>query len=77
MKEVLSHPFFTGIDFEKLQKREILPPYKPSEEQMTLKDKELFNAESLKEIRVEDETDDIPLEKKFLIEQNQMKFKDF
>ena len=44
---------------------------------MTLKDKELLNSEPLKEISVEDETDDIPMEKKYLIEQNQNKFVGF
>lgn len=44
---------------------------------MTLKDNELFSKDPLKEIRVEEETEDIPMEKKFLIEQNQAKFKDF
>jgi hypothetical protein len=37
---------------------------------MTLKDKELFSSDPLKMISVEDETDDIPMDKKFLIEQN-------
>jgi hypothetical protein len=37
---------------------------------MTLKDKELFSSDPLKKISVEDETDDIPMDKKFLIEQN-------
>jgi hypothetical protein len=31
----------------------------------------------MKDIRVEDESDDIPVDKKFLIEQHQTKFKDF
>ena len=26
---VRAHPFFKSIDFEKLEKREILPPFKP------------------------------------------------
>ncbi len=37
---------------------------------MTLKDKELFNSDPLKEIRAEDETDDIPLEKKVSLMSN-------
>lgn len=35
--EIMSHPFFKGMDFEKLVAREMEPPYKPKEEQLTLK----------------------------------------
>lgn len=27
--ELINHPFFKGIDFEKLQKKELQPPYTP------------------------------------------------
>ena len=30
--DVMGHPFFKGMDFEKLVSREIEPPYKPKEE---------------------------------------------
>lgn len=29
VKEVLAHPFFNGLDIEKLIRKEIEPPYKP------------------------------------------------
>ena len=41
VNEVVSHPFFSDIDFDKLQRKEIKPPYMPSPEQMTLKEAEL------------------------------------
>jgi len=28
-EEILKHPFFADIDFDKLQKREVVPPFKP------------------------------------------------
>ena len=28
-EEILDHPFFKGIDFDKLLRKEIEPPYKP------------------------------------------------
>ena len=45
---------------------------------MTLKDNEILeNDPSLKDIKDEDTQDDIPEDKKLLIEINQIKFKDF
>jgi serum/glucocorticoid-regulated kinase 2 len=41
VNEVVSHPFFSDIDFDKLQRKEIKPPYMPSAEQMTLKEAEI------------------------------------
>lgn len=29
ISEILAHPFFQGIDIEKLQRKELEPPYKP------------------------------------------------
>lgn len=35
--EIMIHPFFKGMDFEKLVNKEIEAPYRPKEEQFTLK----------------------------------------
>ena len=40
--DVVTHPFFEGLDFEKLVKKEIVPIYKPSVDLLTLKDEELL-----------------------------------
>ena len=29
MTEILEHPFFNGLNLEQLQKKELVPPYKP------------------------------------------------
>ena len=29
-KEILEHPFFAGMDIEKLLRREVVPPFKPN-----------------------------------------------
>jgi hypothetical protein len=29
MTEILAHPFFAGLNIEKLMKKELVPPYKP------------------------------------------------
>ncbi len=29
VKEILEHPFFEGLDIDKLLKKELVPPYKP------------------------------------------------
>jgi hypothetical protein len=34
--EVISHPYFHGIDFEKLKRREYKSPYVPKESVLTL-----------------------------------------
>jgi len=39
--DIISHPFFEGIEFDKLCKKEIEAPYKPAPEQLTLKDEEM------------------------------------
>jgi hypothetical protein len=39
--DVIAHPFFADVDFDLLQKKEYEVPYKPEEEQMTLKESEL------------------------------------
>ena len=45
---------------------------------MTLKDNEIHqNDQSLREIKADDEGDDIPMAKKLLIEEHQAKFNDF
>jgi len=31
VNEVISHPFFQTVDFDKLQNKSIVPPYKPQE----------------------------------------------
>jgi cytochrome c oxidase assembly protein Cox11 len=81
MNEIISHPWFADIDFEALLRKEIVPPYKPDQEQMTIKENEIiemkYDTTNLKDIKVEDETDEIPLEKRLLIHQNQGKFTDF
>lgn len=81
VNEILSHPFFADIDFEKLQRKEILPPYMPDAEQMTLKEAELKDIQTdhsqLKDIKTEDDQDDISAEKKLLISKNQLKFSNF
>ena len=77
-QEVVSHPFFKDVNFEKLTNKEIEPPYKPSLELMTSKEGEVSVGDpELKEIKTEDDQDDIPQDKKMLIEMNQKKFKDF
>lgn len=80
--EILAHPFFNEVDFEALQARTIDPPYKPDEEQMTLKESEFRSVDvkhcsELHDIKVEDEQDVIPAAKKKLIQQNQQRFDDF
>lgn len=78
VNEIIRHPFFAEVDFHKLEQKLIEPPYKPSAEQMTLKEEELLtNNVELKEIQDEDKIDDIPVDKKVLINLNQNKFKDF
>jgi len=81
MNEIISHPWFADIDFEALLRKEIVPPYKPDQEQMTIKENEIiemkYDTTNLKDIKVEDDTDEIPLEKRLLIHQNQGKFTDF
>ena len=71
MNEVISHPWFADVDFEVLQRREIEPPYKPDPEQMTLKETEIKEMEedksTLKDIKTEDEQDEISVDKKLLI----------
>jgi hypothetical protein len=42
VNEIINHPFFKDVDFDKLQKKLIEAPYKPSVEQMTLKDSEIM-----------------------------------
>lgn len=74
VNEIISHPWFSDIDFEALLRKEILPPYKPDPAQMTIKENEIIEMQtdktSLKDIKVEDATDEISAEKKILIQQN-------
>ena len=81
VNEVISHPWFADVDFEVLQRREIEPPYKPDPEQMTLKETEIKEMEedksTLKDIKTEDEQDEISVDKKLLIHQNKGKFENF
>jgi hypothetical protein len=71
VNEVIAHPFFNGIDFYQLQQKTCLVPYKPDQAQMTLKESELHSvqvdSDVLKDIKTEDDQDQIPIEKKFLI----------
>ncbi len=58
VKEILSHPFFQGIDFDALRKKELEAPYVPKEELLTLKEGEFqIDDPLLKEILAEDEMD--------------------
>ena len=60
------------MDFDALARKEIVPPYKPDPEQMTLKEAEMVEMQTdkthLKDIKTEDETDEISNDKKKLIE---------
>lgn len=47
----MAHPFFKGMDFEKLTNREFEAPYRPKEEQMTLKTSEIHSSIDLKDIK--------------------------
>ena len=42
MNEIISQPWFADIDFEALLRKEIVPPYKPDAEQMTIKENEII-----------------------------------
>ena len=81
VNEVVSHPFFEGVDFEQLQLKNVAVPYKPDAAQMTLKETELASiqadSEILNDIKTEDEQDDLSVEKKMLIHLNQKKFDGF
>ena len=74
VNDVISHPWFADIDFDALFRREIVPPYKPDPEQMTIKEAEMVEMQKdksqLKDIKTEDETDDISVDKKQLIQKN-------
>jgi serine/threonine protein kinase len=50
--EVKNHPFFKGIDFEKLLKKEIEPPFKPFMNKIEINEK--MDKEALKELLPED-----------------------
>ena len=65
----MNHPFFKDIDFEKLEKRELLSPYIPKPEQYSYKDEEKEGVDAkLLSIGKEEESDKIPEDKKLLIE---------
>jgi len=72
VNDVISHPWFSDMDFEALSRKEIVPPYKPDPEQMTLKEAEMVDMQTdkthLKDIKTEDETDEISIDKKKLIQ---------
>lgn len=40
-KEVLAHPYFAGIDFKKVERKEYKSPFTPNPEVLTLKEKDL------------------------------------
>ena len=54
--EVLSHPFFKGIECEKILRREIEAPYKPSSDMLTMKEDEVISMDdpTLRDIQIED-----------------------
>ena len=72
VNDVIPHPWFSDMDFEALSRKEIVPPYKPDPEQMTLKEAEMVDMQTdkthLKDIKTEDETDEISIDKKKLIQ---------
>ena len=48
MKEVLEHPYFADIDFDKLLNKEYKAPYKPTVEVHTLRPSEFVKIEKAK-----------------------------
>ena len=77
--EIIQHPWFEEIDFEKLCKKELEAPYKPAKSQLTFKEEDLPELRSMKNIGAngEPDDDDIPDQKKKLILENQDKFDKF
>jgi len=73
--EIIEHPWFKEIDFEKLCKKELDAPYKPSKDQITLKDTDNLEGQLIR--NYEKEGDDLTFEKKKLIESNSKLFADF
>lgn len=55
MKEVLSHPFFNGIDIEKLLNKQLVPPYQPEiNDDLKYFDQKLTSREDFAESVIDD-----------------------
>ncbi len=54
ISEVLAHPYFTGIDFDKLKRREYKSPFVPKKQVLTLHEKDIQQFIKQGEIKVED-----------------------
>jgi len=54
ISEVLGHPYFTGIDFDKLKRREYKSPFIPKNQVLTLHEKDIQQFIKQGEIKVED-----------------------
>jgi hypothetical protein len=52
--EVIAHPYFSGIDFEKLKRREYKSPYVPKQQVLTLHEKDIQQLVRQGSIKVED-----------------------
>lgn len=52
MEEIKKHPYFKGIDFDKLMKRGYNSPFKPKAEVLTLKEEEVEKLLRKKDIHV-------------------------
>ena len=89
--DIVNHPWFAGMDWEKLMAKQIVSPFQPDMDQIRNKksdtivhaDKDIYaGIEESKEDKLvsleEDERNDaIPLNQQKLIEKNKHKFKDF
>ena len=52
LHEIIKHPYFKGIDFEKLKKRGYNSPFKPKADVLTLREQELVELLKKKDIHV-------------------------
>ena len=53
-REVLAHPYFKDINFEKLIKKEYRSPYQPKQEALTLKEDEIKKIAKSRSIHIKD-----------------------
>mmetsp|Transcript_9406 Transcript_9406/g.15215 ORF Transcript_9406/g.15215 Transcript_9406/m.15215 type:complete len:123 (+) Transcript_9406:271-639(+) len=61
-KEVKEHKFFDGIDFGKLLKKEIEPPFKPKHQEDGKEDTTNVEADFLKELPSETPMENLPID---------------